>query len=60
MTRSFELDRDNARLLGVCSGFARWADLDPTLVRVTTVLLTVFAGPVVLLAYVVTATIAPR
>ena len=60
MTRYFALDRDNSRLLGVCSGFARWADVDPTLVRVTTVLLTVFAGPVVLLAYVVTGTVAPR
>ena len=60
MTGQFALDKDNARLMGVCSGFARWADIDPTLVRVTTVLLTVFAGPVALLAYIVTGTIAPR
>lgn len=60
MTGRFVLDKDNARLMGVCSGFARWADVDPILVRVTTVLLTLFAGPVALLAYVATGMVAPR
>lgn len=60
MTGRFVLDKDNARLMGVCSGLARWADVDPTLVRVTTVLITFFAGPVALLAYVATGMVAPR
>jgi phage shock protein PspC (stress-responsive transcriptional regulator) len=45
-------------MLGVCSGFARWADVDPTLTRLTMVLLTVFLGPITILAYVVTAMVA--
>jgi len=60
MIGRFVLDKDNGKLMGVCSGFARWADVDPTLVRVTTVLLTIFAGPVALLAYVTTGMVAPR
>ena len=60
MNNRFALDRGNGRMMGVCSGFARWADLDPTLVRVTTVLLTFLAGPVALLAYVATGMVAPR
>jgi phage shock protein C len=60
MNNRFALDRDNGRMMGVCSGFARWTDTDPTLVRVTTVLLTLFAGPAMLLAYVVTGMVTPR
>ena len=55
MNTRYALDKGNAKLLGVCAGFARWADVDPTLTRVTLVLLTLFIGPVALLAYLVTA-----
>lgn len=58
MTSQFALDKDNAKLMGVCSGFARWADVDPTLVRLTAVLLTVFASPVMAVAYLATGMIA--
>jgi phage shock protein PspC (stress-responsive transcriptional regulator) len=44
----------------VCAGFARWADVDPTLTRATLVLLTMFIGPLALLAYVLTALVANR
>ena len=58
MNSPYALDKGNAKLLGVCAGFARWADVDPTLTRVTLVLLTLFIGPVALLAYLVTALVA--
>lgn len=47
----YALDKSNAKLMGVCAGFARWADVDPLLVRVTLVLATFFLGPFTILAY---------
>ena len=58
MNGHYALDKGNAKLMGVCSGFARWADVDPMLTRLTMVLLTLFLGPVALLAYIVTAMVA--
>jgi len=58
MNSPYALDKGNAKLLGVCAGFARWADVDLTLTRATLILLTLFLGPVALLAYVVTALVA--
>ena len=58
MNSPYALDKGNAKLLGVCAGFARWADVDLTLARVTMVLLAVVLGPVALLAYIVTAMVA--
>ena len=58
MTNDYALDKNGAKLMGVCSGFARWMDVDITLVRVTAVLLALFATPFVVLAYLVTAFVA--
>lgn len=50
--QTFRLDRDNARLMGVCAGLANRTGFDVTAVRVATVLTTLLAlGPVGLLAY---------
>ena len=54
MNSRYALDKGNAKLMGVCSGFARWMDVDPLLVRVTFVLLTLYLGPLALLAYLLT------
>jgi phage shock protein C len=51
MNSRYALDRSNAKIMGVCAGFARWADVDLTLTRVTMVLLTLFLGPIALLLY---------
>lgn len=51
MNGRYALDKSNARLMGVCAGFARWADVDPLLVRVATVLATFFLGPLAILGY---------
>ena len=58
MNSPYTLDKGNAKLLGVCAGFARWADVDPTLTRATLILLTLFVGPLALLGYFVTALVA--
>ncbi len=49
------LDKANAKLMGVCAGFARWADTDPSVTRLTMVLLVLVLGPAAILAYLVTA-----
>ncbi len=58
MNGHYALDKSNSKMLGVCSGFARWADVDPMLARLTLVLLTLFLGPITILAYVVTGMVA--
>lgn len=48
----YYLDKRNGKFMGVCSGLADYTGVDPLLVRVGTVLLTVFAlGPIALVAY---------
>ena len=58
MNNRYALDKSNAKLMGVCAGFAHWADVDPTLVRLTMVLVTILLGPMALLAYVATGLVA--
>jgi phage shock protein C len=58
MNSNYALDKGNAKLLGVCAGFARWADVDLTLTRATLVLMTLFLSPIVLVAYLLIAMIA--
>lgn len=54
MTDSFALDRSNAKLMGVCSGFARWTGWNLLAVRIGLVALTIFAfGPLAILAYLI-------
>lgn len=58
MNSRYALDKSNATWLGVCAGFARWADVDPLLVRVTLVLITLLLGPMAILAYLLTGLLA--
>jgi phage shock protein C len=37
--RTFEVDRENGKLLGVCAGIARATNVDATIVRIAVVLL---------------------
>ena len=60
MTRRYTLDRPNAKLMGVCAGLARTADLDPTLVRVGALLSLLVLGPVAILLYLVVGWVAPN
>ena len=58
MKRLYRTTGPNAMICGVCGGIARYFDVDPTLVRVATVLLVAFAG-LSLWAYVIAALIMP-
>lgn len=49
----------NSKLCGVCSGIAEYYDIDPTLVRLGTVVLSLFTG-IGIVAYFVAACIMPK
>nr|WP_089218004.1 PspC domain-containing protein [Sphingomonas laterariae] len=51
MTSRYYLDKRNAKLMGVCSGFANYTGVDVLLVRIGALLLTlcVFGAPMLLL-----------
>ena len=49
----------NKMIDGVCAGIAEYFNIDPTLVRVGTVVVTLFGGAGVL-AYIIAAIIMPR
>ncbi|HEY0012375.1 MAG TPA: PspC domain-containing protein [Allosphingosinicella sp.] len=54
--RTFEVDRAEAKLMGVCAGLARSLNIDPTLVRIAFVVATLVGGwPWTLVAYAVLA-----
>ena len=52
---AFYLDKANAKWLGVCSGIADYTGLDLTVVRIVTVLGTIFGSGALLIAYLVIA-----
>ena len=58
MTGRFALDRSNKKLLGVCAGFARWADVDVMPVRIAAVALTLLGVGSTILLYLVVAMVA--
>ena len=61
MNSRYAIDRPNGKLLGVCAGLARSTGWDPTVIRIATVLATLFVlGPVAIVAYLATALIAAR
>lgn len=43
MSNTFKLDKANAKLMGVCSGIANWANIDVTIVRILWVLAGLFS-----------------
>ena len=58
MKRLYRTTGPDAVICGVCGGIARYFEVDPTLVRVATVVLVAFAG-LSLWAYVIAALIMP-
>lgn len=56
MNSRYALDKQEAKLLGVCSGLARTSGWDPTLIRIGAVLATLFLlGPFAVLLYLIVA-----
>jgi phage shock protein C len=60
MSQRFLLNRSEAKLMGVAAGIADYSGLDPTIVRLALVALTLLTGPVMILFYVLTGLLAPH
>ena len=58
MKKRLYKDHSNQKLCGVCSGIAKFFDLDPTVVRLALVLFSALGGSGVL-AYIVCAIVMP-
>jgi len=60
MNGRFALDKTNAKVMGVCAGFARWTGMDPTIVRIAAVVLTLLGVGSTILLYLIVGFIAPN
>jgi phage shock protein C len=50
MSKKFQLDKANAKLMGVCSGIANWSEIDVTMIRILWVLAVLlgFGSPILI------------
>jgi len=55
---AFYLDKQNAKWLGVCAGIAEYTGIDLTVVRIVTILGTIFGSGTLLFAYLIIAWVA--
>jgi phage shock protein C len=60
MDGRFLINRRDAKLMGVAAGLADYTGVDPLLVRLGFVALTLFTGPVMILFYVLAGLLAPQ
>ena len=58
MNNQFALDRQQAKLFGVCAGVARLTAWDPVLIRIGAIIALLATGPLTILAYIIVALIA--
>ena len=58
MNKPFALDRQQAKLFGVCAGLARLTAWDPTLVRLGAIAALIVTGPFAILTYLIVALVA--
>ena len=59
MNQRFLINRRDAKIMGVAAGIADYTGVDPTVVRLGLVALTLVTGPVMLLFYVLAGLLAP-
>jgi phage shock protein C len=59
MNGRFLINRGDAKVMGVAAGIADYTGVDPTIVRLGIVALTLLTGPVMILFYVLTGLLAP-
>jgi phage shock protein C len=57
---SFSLDKTNGKFMGVCSGLARSAGLDITLIRIGAVLVTLAVSGITIPLYLIAGLVAPQ
>jgi phage shock protein C len=60
MNGRFLINRRDAKVMGVAAGIADYTGIDPTIVRLGLVALTMLTGPVMILFYVLTGLLAPQ
>jgi phage shock protein C len=60
MNGRFLLNRGDAKIMGVAAGLSDYTGVDPTIVRLGLVALTLLTGPVMVFLYVVAGLVAPR
>ena len=58
--KTLSRSREDAKVAGVCAGFARYLEIDVTLVRILWVVLTVYPPGVGLIAYIICWIVMPR
>ena len=60
MNGRFLINRRDAKVMGVAAGIADYTGVDPTMVRVGLIALTLLTGPLMIFFYVVTGLLAPH
>lgn len=60
MNGRFLINRGDAKIMGVAAGIADYAGVDPTIVRLGLVALTLLTGPLMILFYLLVGLLAPR
>ena len=60
MNGRFLINRRDAKVMGVAAGLADYSGVDPTMVRLGLVALTLLTGPVMIFFYIVTGLLAPH
>ena len=60
MNRRFLISRRDAKVMGVAAGLADYTGVDPTMVRLGFVAMTLLTGPVMILFYVIAGLLAPH
>jgi phage shock protein C len=59
MNQRFLINRGDAKVMGVAAGLADYTGVDPTIIRLAFIALTLITGPVMVLFYVLTGLLAP-
>jgi len=59
MTNRFMINRNEGKVMGVAAGIADYSGVDPTIVRLSLVALTLLTGPIAVVFYIVTGLLAP-
>jgi phage shock protein C len=54
MNGRFVINRNRAKVMGVCAGLADWLAVDVLIVRLGVVIATLMTGPVAILIYILT------
>ena len=60
MNGRFLINRRDAKVMGVAAGLSDYSGMDPTMVRLGLIALTLLTGPVMIFLYVVTGLLAPQ